>query len=173
MVRDGILARIFAVLRSPMKSIKHKHYASVILSEVRTASTALQNQKPQPNNRNQNQVCTALDNHRQICEEGGLNAMVALVMHFSDDVRAFAALSVERLGENSALRRPLVEAGVVPPLIIMLSAPKLFSQKNAALALGALAQVRGGEGGGLRAGPCVMAEHRAHFSNRNLRLSRG
>ena len=98
--------------------------------------------------------------------------MVALVMHFSDDVRAFAALSVERLGENSALRRPLVEAGVVPPLIIMLSAPKLFSQKNAALALGALAQVLGGWGG-LRAGPCVMAEHRAHFSNRKLRLSRG
>jgi hypothetical protein len=44
MVRDGILARIFAVLRSPMKSIKHKHYASVILSEVRTAL-----QTPNPN----------------------------------------------------------------------------------------------------------------------------
>jgi hypothetical protein len=40
-----------------------------------------------------------------------------------------------------ALRRPLVEAGVVPPLMVMLSAPKLFSQKNATLALGSLAQV--------------------------------
>ncbi len=37
--------------------------------------------------------------------------------------------------------RPLVEAGVVPPLMVMLSAPKLFSQKNATLALGSLAQV--------------------------------
>jgi hypothetical protein len=119
MVRDGILPRIFAVLRSPMKSIKHKHYACVILSEV----------------------CTPPDNHRQICEEGGLNAMVALCGHFSDEVRSFAALAVERLGENSALRRPLVEAGVVPPLVIMLGAVKLFSQKNAALALGSLAQV--------------------------------
>ena len=32
--------------------------------------------------------------------------------------------------------------GVVPPLVMMLSAKKMFSQKNAALALGALAQVR-------------------------------
>jgi hypothetical protein len=44
MVRDGILPKIFAVLRSPMKSIKHKHYASVVLSEV----------------------CAPLDNHRQV-----------------------------------------------------------------------------------------------------------
>jgi hypothetical protein len=120
MVRDGLLPRIFYVLRSPMKSIKHKHFACVALSEV----------------------CTPLDNHRQICEEGGLNAMVALCSHFSEDVRSFAALAVERLGENAALRRPLVEAGVVPPLVAMLAASKLFSQKNAALALGSLAQAK-------------------------------
>jgi hypothetical protein len=120
MVRDGILMRVFAVLRSPMKSVKHKHFACVTLSEL----------------------CAPLDNHRQICEEGGLNAMVALCGHFSEDVRSFAALAVERLGENTALRRPLAEAGVVPPLVMMLSAKKMFSQKNAALALGALAQVR-------------------------------
>ena len=119
MVRDGILPRIFYVLRSPMKSVKHKHFACVVLSEM----------------------CLPLDNHRQVCEEGGLNAMVALCSHFSEDVRSFAALAVERLGENAALRRPLVEAGVVPPLVAMLSAPKLFSQKNSALALGSLAQV--------------------------------
>jgi hypothetical protein len=119
MVRDGILARIFAVLRSPMKSVKHKHYACVTLSEV----------------------CMPLDNHRQVCEEGGLNAMVALCGHFHEDVRSFAAIAVERLGENSSLRRPLVEAGVVPPLVAMLSAKKLFSQRSSALALGSLAQV--------------------------------
>ena len=139
MVRDGILPRIFAVLRSPMKSIKHKHYAAVILSEV----------------------CTAVDNHRQICEEGGLNAMVALVMHFSEEVRAFAALAVERLAENSALRRPLVEAGAVPPLVVMLSAPKLFSQKNAALALGALAQVQ--------APPAPQHQHARKSHHRRIR----
>ena len=59
MVRDGILARIFAVLRSPMKSIKHKHYAAVILSEVCTASTARQtanrNRTKQPQAINPNQ----------------------------------------------------------------------------------------------------------------------
>jgi hypothetical protein len=120
MVRDGILARIFTVLRSPMKSVKHKHYACVTLSEV----------------------CLPLDNHRQICEEGGLNAMVALCGHFHEDVRSFAAIAVERLGENSSLRRPLVEAGVVPPLVAMLGAKKLFSQRSSALALGSLAQVR-------------------------------
>ena len=121
--------------------------------------------------------------------------MVALCSHFSDDVRAcatsplpfphcffvtlrsfrFAALAVERLGENSALRRlkmqrescfkkprfdallrPLVEAGVVPPLMVMLSAPKLFSQKNATLALGALAQVRFTQHAPPTASPCSV-----------------
>jgi hypothetical protein len=134
-VRDGILPRLFSVLRSPMKSVKHKHFACVSLSEV----------------------CTPLDNHRQICEEGGLNAMVALCGHFSEDVRSFAALAVERLAENSSLRRPLAEAGVVPPLVMMLAAKKMFSQKNAALALGSLAQVSTHRS-------CPFHTHPSHFA---------
>lgn len=53
-------------------------------------------------------------------------------------------LQRESCFKNSHLTRcfrPLVEAGVVPPLMVMLSAPKLFTQKNATLALGSLAQV--------------------------------
>ncbi len=92
MVRDGILPKIFAVLRSPMKSIKHKHYASVILSEVCAPLDNHRQVLPHPRCCTRHPHCLrpACSCARQVCEEGGLNAMVALCSHFSDDVRAYA-----------------------------------------------------------------------------------
>jgi len=99
---DGVVPYMFNILRSPMRSVKHKKQAIICIAEL----------------------STHVENHRWIADGQGLKVLVGLSAFYAMDVRVYAAISIARLSENPLLRQPFVKEGVLPFLGNMLKQQK-------------------------------------------------
>ena len=120
-VRDNILAPLFEIVQSALKSNRHKSLAIKTLAEISKNEST----------------------HKKISDhdaQTGVRRIIRLCDYYDDSVRVYAAEAVSHLAQNPVLIQKLTEDGVLDCLKRMLKSDKQNVVLNSVTAVYALAK---------------------------------